>query len=793
MFDRGTVNLTDMDGLCAWYRSLSYEEAEEVRKKLWQPFEKMPSDSRPDFVTAIDSWYTIRGGWASWPKEMTPEYKWPVQQEENLRRIHQISAFHMEYKQDLKVSAWEPGQYACIYIGNPKSGLVIPDPERFFEYVPEKSYDELTPAQVRAALLTSGTGERSMLPSEAQTKLSPASVRSLRAEAESDLGKLLKEQDDVLHARTEELAKLQEEIDRKKAELQAQIDAKMEVLRAKQEQMEAQVEQLQNQIWLLDSQIYSIRCYAGKVVNFGKVREGAAAPDTEPIVIHQKLRFLDEELGRLASLYSIQWGEMGLFEQFLAHHPAALDTFAPNERCVTLVRLSRNAKEIGIDQEQPWSNMLEDYEYYHGRTIGIIVRNGENLYLGWTDEQRVHIEDDLILSQVITEEPEPIPENISDYELKRREKEYKAQRKQILDGLISRTFVYNILQGLVDNTPILPLPKGTTLGKQSEYVIYSVADRWLKDTRFGSFTDIIERANSKIAEGDDILVVQHLLPNPGYGRNRYTSPAWYNDRGRGERNRTHDCSVDDCTIYPVNMIEFDPPVRMVSYSYRAYDEFSADKTLKECGPIETTWDDFETRTRFMLKATGPDGKDIRIARRINPDTNEYETVARNAGWHYGDVDYTVLGFREEIKRHLYVSVRKKDTWTTGGEQSSARANFELYSKEYINLTYLNSVVLEWVINNRELGDWRIQGHSVDYAYAIRYLNTMMDYIRKREAEEKRLIDSIDAGITLDKEWPLKLTEFKFEKAVRKLTEYQAKRFVKWLRSRERASQEEGMN
>lgn len=783
MIDNGTAIIKDLEGLYAWYGGLSFEEAEKIRKALKDPFSRMRQSDRPDFVNAIDNWYTIRGGWASYPENMTPEYKWPIQQKENIERIRQIARFHLELGQELKVGAWEPNQYAFIYLGNPKAGLVIPEPERFFEYVPEKSYDDMTPAEVRTALMASGPAGRSILPAGAEEQLSPASVRRQHTEAEAKLKTLLQEQDDVLHARVGKLAELQAEIDRKKAELQAEIDVKIETLRKKEEELQEQMELLQNQIWLLDSQIYAIRCYAGEVVRFGKIREGKNAPDEEPIVIHQKLRFLDEELGRLASLYAIQWEDLDLFEKFLAHHPAALDTFAPNERCVTLVRLSRSAKEIGISSERPWSNMLEDYQYYHGKTIGIIVRNGENLYLGWTDESRVRIDDDLIISQVITEETEPIPENLSDYELKRREKEYKAQRKQILEGLVSRTFVYNILQGLVDNTPILPLPKGVTLGKQSEYVIYSVADKWLKDTRFGSFTEIVERANSRISEGDDILVVQHLVPDPGYDRARYIPRAWHNDRGRGVKNRTHDCSAKDCTIYPVNLIEFDAPVKMVTYSYRAYEAFAEDQTPEEHGPLETTWDRFENSTRLMLKQTGPNGEDIRVSRKINPDTGKYELVAENADWYSGGVDYKVLGFRDEIKRHLYISVKKTDSWAYGGERSEARANFELYEAEYINLTYLNSVVLAWVINNRELGGWRILGRNVDYAYAIRYLNTMMDYIRKREAEEKKLIELVDAKITGDEEWPLKLSEFKFDKSVRKLTEFQAKRFAKWLRQK----------
>lgn len=87
--------------------------------------------------------------------------------------------------------------------------------------------------------------------------------------------------------------------------------------------------------------------------------------------VHQKLRFLDEELGKLASLYTIQWEDLHLFEEFLKHSPIALDTFAPNQRCIVLVRLSRTGKELGRDNSEngTYQNLLKAYDYYHGRTI----------------------------------------------------------------------------------------------------------------------------------------------------------------------------------------------------------------------------------------------------------------------------------------------------------------------------------------------------------------------------------------------------------------------------------------
>ena len=54
----------------------------------------------------------------------------------------------------------------------------------------------------------------------------------------------------------------------------------------------------------------------------------------------------------------------------------------------------------------------------------------------------------------------------------------------------------------------------------------------------------------------------------------------------------------------------------------------------------------------------------------------------------------------------------------------------------------------------------------------------MDFIKKREVEEKHLIDGIDSSVCVDSEWPLKLTEWKLANNVKNITAYQAKRFVK---------------
>lgn len=140
-----------------------------------------------------------------------------------------------------------------------------------------------------------------------------------------------------------------------------------------------------------------------------------------------------------------------------------------------------------------------------------------------------------------------------------------------------------------------------------------------------------------------------------------------------------------------------------------------------------------------------------------------------------------LNIKVRTNRHVFVSVEKTGGWWKDYKGTS-RANFELYDEELINLTYMNSIWLLWAINTKTLGGWHIGGVEVAYAYAIRYLNTAMDFIRAREKKEKALLDAIDQSICLDTEWPLKLTEWKMANNVRDITEYQAKRFAKFCKN-----------
>ena len=760
-YENGTAVFKDLGGLIQSFEAVDFEAAKVLFSKLLDVRKALGLASRDDIIQSKihDMFITVSsygGGEESWRKF----------QEKYVSNLREVVSYAEQFDQVFRVKFWQDGAYAYLVLGNEGEGVVVFDPEKHLAYTPEKDYSDMTICQVRTMIGAAGGEEaQAIVPKSVEDTLTTGNVQSHLEQQKQAMDSLSREMEAVKNAEVEGLREIQAQVEKLQMELRAKQDAMMAELSAKRNEMERMVEQMEDQIYLLDSQIYAIRCYSGEVVNFTKIRSGKNAPVTEPVVIYQKLRFLDEDLARVCSLYEIQWEEMGLFEEFLRHHPVALDTFAPNERCVVLVRISRTGTRIGMDDRMGCSNMLRKYRYYHGNTVGIIIRNGENLYLGWTDADRVSIQDDLIISRVVTEVSpgEDEPEFSNDDTRRAYERKKRLERRELIGGLISRSFVYNILQGVVDHGNMLPLPDGVKLNKQSEYVIYSLADKWLTDNRFGSFAEIIEKCNRKVVAGDALLVTQNLVPMSNRyinGCRSYSTGTWENDRGRGDRNRTHDCSVNDCRIYPANLIEYEDPVSMIKYRHVWKDFMDEEREQISSLPRR----DFLRRLKDELGA-----EPEKIEPVINTDNGRYEILE--------EYDY--------VERHVFVSVVKSEWYYRNyknDESAGARANFELYDREFINPTYLNTVWLEWCINNQKLGNWVIGGQAVDYAYGIRYLKTALDHVRSREADEAIKIGSIDKAVLKDPDWPVKLSLWKMEAGVRQISDYQAKRFVKYWQS-----------
>lgn len=752
---KGTVKIKNLEGYFDWVRTLKEDNAELLKEQLkdaiFKHYPEKKQSARRELAEfkLIDELCETYGGYCRYPGAENRRYSWEEHLSLYMDKCRDFFSYAEKFNQEVQVADWFE-EYAIFFIGNQAAALMVVNPQSYFEYTPAQNYDDLTPAEVKQQLLSSGKegNTTNIVSAESGMAVSHNTVETQLSDTQNRIAALESEMEDVKRAKCGELAEMQAKIEAMKADLEAKKEKMLLALAEQMKAMNEAKEKLEMQIYMLDSQIFAIRCYAGETINFTAIRTGRPAPETEPVVIHQKLRFLDEELGKLASLYTIQWDELHLFEEFLQHSPLAFETFVPNNRCIVLIRLSRTGKIMGLDDGRSgYRNLLKKYDYYHGETVGILIRNGENLYLGWADDEHIKIKDDFVNNVIDLSDDTPRRPFYSEWDKEEYKARQKAKKKAAMKEVLSRVFVTNILQGIVDNSDILPMPEGVRFDKPSPYIQYSLADAWLDDGRFGDFTQIIQKCNETVKAGDTILTLLYLVPEhyADFGRRAFIDEVGVNFRGRGWANRTHDCRVSDCTLYPVNLVEYDDPI-----DYVVYEEKSQRPDLNE-----QVWEKRKDR-------------DYQFDRMMKNDS-EFAGNIRN-----------VERVTEPGERHVFVSIAKEENWRRCGEPylREPRSNFEVYTEEFINLTYMNSVWLTWAITQKKLGGWRVGGQSMDYASAIAYLNKALEYVRRREETEKELIDAIDPSVCQDAEWPLKLTEWKMEKGVRTITAYQAQRFVK---------------
>ena len=126
-------------------------------------------------------------------------------------------------------------------------------------------------------------------------------------------------------------------------------------------------------IFVLDTQIYGIHCYLGEVVDFKQIRAGKASSSDTPVIMFQKIRFLDEEMGKYLSLYTFGQHEEDneTLIDALKTRDDLRDVFCPTDRCITVLRNSRTGK--AVKPSDIVANMLEKYDYLQKEMVERMV------------------------------------------------------------------------------------------------------------------------------------------------------------------------------------------------------------------------------------------------------------------------------------------------------------------------------------------------------------------------------------------------------------------------------------
>lgn len=629
----------------------------------------------------------------------------------------------------------EKQRFASIRYGDRHKYII---PYQFLNIHHFKNYDDLSISEAR--LLSGQHQESPFLPKSVQD----VSINQQKSKIEETKQQIEETSTEILAAQKEKEA----EIEKIKAEIEAKYADMLSELNKKTAELNDMKASLENQLFMLESQIYAIRCYTGEVINFTCLMSGKRLDIEEPLIINQKIRFLDEELAKACSMYSFDGDAACLesFETILKNREDIRELFVPQPKCVAFIKVSKSGQVYG--SSDILNNALQAYEKYHGSTIGILIQDGDNLFIGWTDEEKIKLNDENAFYKRYEESHQVGDTNNYDSSSSR-------------EDVVSRYFIFSILQGLVDSHNIICIPEAASLMKPSRYIQWSTADNWINDNRFGTLADILKKTQvDDIRLQDMILTTMHVSRDDyGYGRDSSMFRPYCNDRGRGIANRTHDASVSDATIFSINCID-----TTVTYevSELVYPLYTKDDSTIIMGPPKLEVTDFGVENGMRGSYKIQTCEDARYYHSIMYD--------KETGGSYTEThDVTV----SDVSRNYFVSVAKTENWETG---KSARCNFQVYPDEYINLTFLNTVWLKYVMMNKNTGGARIGHANVDFAYVAKYLNIAIKYLSKREETEAKLIEA--AGYKLWNEWQVDLSEWKLANNIHTLTATRAKKFAR---------------
>ena len=669
-------------------------------------------------------------------------------------------------------------------------------PASLVEVDPLKDYSLLTSKEL--TVLGDTQMSEAMLPAD----VSGCSVHSL----EDELNDKKHQIDDAKAKYEQAIEEIRNEAMRKEKELR-------ELLEKETEKLEVMKEELENKIFVLDTQIYGIRCYLGEVIDFKQIRAGKASSSDTPVVMLQKIRFLDEEMGKYLSLYAF-----GQYEDdnetlinALKTRDDLRDVFCPTDRCVTVLRNSRTGK--AVKSSDIIANMLEKYDYLHGKQIAILVRDGENLYIGWTDEERIKISsEDMFLRPGVTrvEEVKDVKYGFGhEYwdEKDRAKKEKEAEKKAVTER-ISRYFLISVLQGMIDRGGLINIPQNTRITEESDLVKFSFAEGWLKDNTYGTFKDILDRSKDiEVKKGEIVLTGMHVTRDDIHGySSRYSSEyaAYSNDRGIGEKNRTHGVSIPGFKFMPINKVLKSATVEVSfdiikatavvnnQYTFSSDNAKAWDVVKDPSGELlgSYTKEIHLNKEDFNSAGTLINYEKVVMAKfnnrpfgRIDKETGEIHcSAAPCATRHEWLLNLDDCGFLEikDIKvldeeLYTFISVPMET-----GNDSGARVNFEIMPDEYVRTTYLCSTWLKYAITTGNIGDFRIGGTKMSYAEALKYLNKLIEHVREREEAEKTLL--FGAGgkeyVESHSDWDRELCEWRIANRIVNLTSRSATKFVK---------------
>lgn len=293
-----------------------------------------------------------------------------------------------------------------------------------------------------------------------------------------------------------------------KAEMQARITAMYEMQAKMMAKMQAKIKLYEHELLIMRSDLTAFEYRNGLTVNFMNIHKGDNAPIQQPIIIHQKLIYLDEDLPRLKDLYDEHAGSL---EVAIKHSPALLEHICPTSKGITFLKMRNSAGSFELN-----NTVMEFVRDTMPNEVGVLVRNGENTWLTWLDSEDISLSEDSFTSK-------------------------SSDEKTSLSLVQSRYYLFNLIMGLIERNQILQLDHVPTNMFSDPGIIWSNADSQIADSTYVELAKIIPVLNKYSKTDDPIYILNSFTDSATYA-GRYGGGT--TKRGRGDNALTDNTSVD---------------------------------------------------------------------------------------------------------------------------------------------------------------------------------------------------------------------------------------------------------
>ncbi|OFP34818.1 hypothetical protein HMPREF2991_03035 [Streptococcus sp. HMSC072D07] len=294
-----------------------------------------------------------------------------------------------------------------------------------------------------------------------------------------------------------------------KAEMEAQITAMYEMQAKMMAELQEKIKLYEHDLLIMRSDLTAFEYRNGLTVNFMNIHKGANAPIQQPIIIHQKLIYLDEDLPRLKDIYDEHAGSL---EVAIKHSPALLEHICPTSKGITFLKMRNSAGSFELN-----NTVMEFVRNTMPNEVGVLIRNGENTWLTWLDSQDIYLSEDSFTSKSSDEETS-------------------------LSLVQSRYYLFNLIMGLIERNQILQLDHVPTNMFSDSGIIWSNADSQITDSTYVELAKIIPILNQYSKTDDPIYVLNSFRDNAKY-TGRYGGGT--TERGRGDNALTDNTSVNE--------------------------------------------------------------------------------------------------------------------------------------------------------------------------------------------------------------------------------------------------------